>query len=77
MAKKWVDNCVGCGLPCRGSACPNKSASPVYTCDICHDEFDPEDLYDDEGTMICEDCLLEMYKTVAQMEEENGEDYYG
>lgn len=77
MAKKMVDNCVQCGLPCRGSLCPNNSVSPEYTCDECEEEFEPEELYDLDGDMLCKDCLLEQFKTVKQMEESNGENYYG
>lgn len=77
MAKKMVDNCVQCGLPCRGSLCPNNSVSSQYTCDECKDEFEPEELFDFDGDMFCKDCLLEQFKTVKQMEELNGENYYG
>ena len=77
MAKKMVDNCVQCGLPCQGSLCPNNSVSPQYTCDECKDEFEPEELFDFDGDMFCKDCLLEQFKTVKQMEELNGENYYG
>lgn len=77
MAKKMVENCVSCGLPCRGSLCPNNSVSAQYTCDECREEFEPEELFDFDGDMLCEKCLLAQFKTVKQMEEENGEDYYG
>ena len=77
MAKKMVDNCVQCGLPCRGSLCPNNSVSPEYTCDVCGYECEPEELYDSDGSMLCKDCLLEQFMTVKQMEEMNGENYYG
>ena len=73
MARKLLDNCVGCtsmGLYCRGSACPNSSPIVEYTCDKCGTELDPEDLYDVDGDMLCAECILNEYKTIAQIEED-------
>ena len=79
MAKVHVDTCVGCtsmGLHCRGRACSNYFGTYEYTCDECHNEFYPEELYDDDGRMLCKDCILEQYKTIAQLEEEEKECHY-
>ena len=37
------DECVHCGLPCLGNACPNRSVTH-YICNECGDEKDPEEL---------------------------------
>jgi len=73
MARKHIETCVGCtsmGLPCRGRSCSNHNGAYEYTCDECEKEYDPEELYDVDGEMLCEDCLLGRYQTVAQVEEE-------
>ena len=73
MARKHIETCVGCtsmGLPCRGRSCSNYNGAYEYTCDECEKEYDPEELYDVDGEMLCEDCLLGRYQTVAQVEEE-------
>lgn len=63
---KYENECVGCssqGLPCLGDACRNRNV-PHYYCDNCGEECDPDDLYDDNGSMICEDCLLSQYDKI-------------
>lgn len=73
MAKTHVETCVGCtsmGLHCRGHACPNYDGIFEYTCDKCKEGFDPEDLYDVDGEMLCAECVLNQYKTIAQEEED-------
>jgi formylmethanofuran dehydrogenase subunit E len=37
---------------------------PHYSCDKCGEDFDPDDLYDVDGEMICTDCLLEMFPRI-------------
>ena len=65
---KDVNNCVHCGLPCRGSSCPH-SHELEYTCDECGAEEDPRELYIDPLTdmMLCKKCLLGQYKTVDEV----------
>lgn len=73
MAKKLYDNCMCCtsnGLACRGMACEFSRPQAVYTCDGCGKELDSEELYDVDGEMLCADCLLGQYQTVAQTEED-------
>ena len=73
MARVHIDTCVGCtsmGLPCRGRACSNYFGATEYTCDECNEENDPEDLYDVDGEMLCANCILNRYKTIAQLEED-------
>ena len=63
-----VDECVGCsgmGMPCMGSRCPNRNV-PHWFCDKCDDEFEPEALYDYNDEMLCAECLLNQFDTVAQ-----------
>lgn len=72
MSKTYEDECVGCstmGLPCQGSACPNRNV-PHYFCDDCKDEFEPEELYYDDVTdeELCATCFLKRYKTVKERE---------
>ncbi|WP_105302671.1 hypothetical protein [Anaerolactibacter massiliensis] len=59
MAIRHEDDCVGCPSDrgCLGSACPHKDVK-VYTCDVCGEECDPEDLHDVDGNMVCSDCLI-------------------
>lgn len=61
---RYEDRCVDCGLPCLGSSCPNRNV-PVYVCDDCGDEFDPEDLHDVDGEMVCVDCLLNRFPKIS------------
>lgn len=67
MSKVVENECVCCGLPCLGSTCP-KRAVPHYYCDCCNDEFAPSELYDYEGEMLCSECLLGKYETIADKE---------
>lgn len=71
--KEVTDECVSCGLPCLGNACPNSHVTHWY-CDNCKDEFAPEELYvtEDEET-LCQDCLLGRFKTVDQMGDDFGD----
>ena len=64
MAVRYEDQCVDCGLPCMGESCPNRNV-PVYTCDDCSEEFYPEDLYEVDGDMLCEHCLLNRFPKVS------------
>ena len=61
----FEDECVGCPthMGCLGRACPNKNV-PHYYCDECGEEWDPENLHDVDGRMICEECLFEMFPPI-------------
>ncbi len=45
-----------------------------YYCDKCKKEFEPEALYVTEDGNFCDECILNDYETVAQIEERNGYD---
>lgn len=65
---RYENQCVGCPPErgCLGSRCKNRNV-PIYACDGCGDELDPIDLYVTENDeMLCEQCLLKRFKTVAQ-----------
>ena len=62
---RFENECVHCGLPCLGNSCPNANVKRYY-CDECGEEFQPEELYDFDDKMVCGDCLLGKYDTVAQ-----------
>lgn len=68
MARKIENECVSCGLPCMGSACPNRNVHRYY-CDRCGQEFESIELYVVDGEDVCSDCILNEYQTVAQEEE--------
>lgn len=69
MSRTITDECVDCGKPCLGMACRFKNVIRYY-CDECGNEFESDELYDDGGEMLCEDCLKARFKTVAEMESE-------
>jgi hypothetical protein len=50
------DDCVGCQLPCIGSACPYKNALHFY-CDVCEEEVEDNMLWKVDGKQVCEYCL--------------------
>lgn len=54
------NECVNCGLPCRGEACPNTKVTRVY-CDECGDEGR---IYHFEGQHLCINCIEEMLTEV-------------
>lgn len=51
---KIVDDCVDCGLPCIGSACPYKNMLEYY-CDNCGVS---DTLYYFDGEELCLECIL-------------------
>ena len=61
MAIKIENHCVDCGLPCRGSSCPNSRVS-VFYCDNCGEQISFDDVYCYDDMDVCEDCLKEMCK---------------
>lgn len=50
----YANECVDCGLPCIGSACPYRNVKRLY-CDDCKDEYD--ELYEFDGEELCIDCI--------------------
>lgn len=59
---RYEDDCVCCDLPCIN--CGRKHA-PHWYCDECEDELDPDDLYDFDGEMLCENCLLNRFPKIS------------
>lgn len=61
--KRIENECVGCtemGLPCRGSACPNRNVERFY-CDECKEEAE---LYYYDGEELCIDCIVKRLEKV-------------
>ena len=58
--KRTESECVDCGKPCIGIACPNYEVTRYY-CDECGEE---ETLYDYEGEELCAECLLKKFEKV-------------
>lgn len=68
MGKRFENCCVKCATPaypCDGDKCPNRNV-PVYFCDKCKEEFEPEELYVIDDEELCVDCLTNKFETVAQ-----------
>lgn len=57
---KFESDCLECGLPCKGRACPNYEVE-VHYCDCCGKDLYLETIYDDGQEELCEDCLLNKY----------------
>lgn len=55
---KYENDCVDCGLPCRGSSCPYRHVKHYY-CDKCGE--DVEELYDYDNQELCEECAIEVF----------------
>ena len=63
---KQIENeCVSCGLPCLGNACPYRNVIRFY-CDRCNNETK---LYRYEGEELCQDCVLDNLEVVEGSEE--------
>lgn len=63
--KKTGSECVSCGMPCMGHACPNHSVTRHY-CDRCGTE---DTLYQTDEGELCADCILENLPKVEGSEE--------
>ena len=59
---EYEDDCVGCPQGCINCG---RRETPHWYCDECGEEFDPEDLYDVEGDMVCEECILSQYEKIS------------
>lgn len=57
---KTENECVSCGKPCLGTACPYMNVTRFY-CDECGSE---ETLYDVDGDQLCLDCLLKNFEII-------------
>ena len=70
MSVWYEDECCDCATesyPCIGSSCPNRSV-PHYDCDDCKNEFEPDELYDYNGEILCAECLLDRFETIKAEE---------
>lgn len=59
---EYENECVGCGLPCYGNACPNRNV-PHYYCDECGDK---EQLYEFDGQELCIRCIKDRLTKVNE-----------
>lgn len=60
---RYYNECVGCELPCIASC--QYLEVPHYYCDECGEEFLPEELYMYDDEMLCKDCFVKHFDTVA------------
>lgn len=68
----YKDACFGdCGVPCDSRCNHYGKHYKVLLCDKCGHQT--EELYDIDGTEVCEDCLLTMFPTTEDVCEECGE----
>lgn len=58
--KRTESECVDCGFPCMGEACPYFRVTRYY-CDECDEEAT---LYKYEGQELCAECLLKKFEKV-------------
>ena len=58
--QRTESECVNCGFPCLGNACPNYSVTRYY-CDKCGDETT---LHKYDGRELCKDCLADEFEIV-------------
>ena len=68
--KNTENECVSCGLPCRGNSCPYRNVTRFY-CDYCGEEGK---LYHYEGKELCKECLIE--EVLEECEIVKGSDCY-
>lgn len=55
MSVYEANECVDCGQPCLGSACPNRHVIHKE-CDVCVEDFDK--VYKYGNMVLCPECLL-------------------
>ena len=70
MAIRYQNDCCQCavpGYPCTGE----HKRVPHYYCDgeNCGKEFEPYELCDFYGDMLCFDCLVKQFRKVSDLEE--------
>ena len=72
-------DCVGCDLPCRGSACPYHGTYTRYYCDVCGKEIkmeDSEGMYRlDADRDVCLKCYVKA-KAKQFVEDNWGDDAF-
>ena len=61
------NECVDCGRPCLGNACPNRNVTRFY-CDRCGNETK---LYHYDGEELCIDCIISDELEVVEGSYEN------
>ncbi len=54
------NECVDCGKPCMGNACPYRNVTRFY-CDECKEE---EPLYYYDGEELCIECIKDRLERV-------------
>jgi hypothetical protein len=60
---KIIENeCVDCGLPCIGNACPYRNVARFY-CDECNEETE---IYYFDGQELCIDCIEKKLQKVEE-----------
>lgn len=57
MARRYENECVDCGLPCLGAACPNRNVLYI-DCDKC-DEPITDDVFKYNSKELCKDCVID------------------
>jgi hypothetical protein len=57
---EYVNECVDCGKPCLGDACPYRKV-PHYYCDKCDDETT---IYHFDGRELCISCIEQLLENV-------------
>lgn len=65
---KYENHCCDCAtehFPCRGNRCSRRNV-PVYYCDRCGVELDPDDFFVVEGEELCCDCLCNIFRKRGQ-----------
>lgn len=68
---KIENDCVGCDLPCLGSACRYRNVLHYY-CDDC--ESDVNKLYKwDDGSQLCRECCID--RLFDELHEVTADDY--
>ncbi len=70
--KKIINECCDCAAPaypCMGDSCLRQHV-PHWYCDICEEEFQPDELYDFDGKDFCKECLLAQFQTAEEREKE-------
>lgn len=65
--RRRENECCDCGLPCMGSACPNRNVLRLY-CDKC--KQDVSELFEYKGEELCDDCL---WDTLPKYESDDDE----
>lgn len=71
---KYENECCDCavpGYPCIGDLCGLRHVAHYY-CDGCDKEFSPEELFNIDGEMLCEDCAKENISYRDLLEEKYG-----